>query len=117
MGRGARRRHSIRFEKKTRVSDGGGGYTNTWTEVVTMPAGIERVQSFRFDVERLQSQGIASLPTVRFYVDSTALTRQIDNTCRAVDARNGTTFAINFIQDLGGRGRELAITCTENAPT
>lgn len=117
MPRGASRRHSIRFEKKVAVSDGGGGSTNTWTEVVTMPAGIERVQSFRFDVERVQSQGVASMPTVRISVDSTELTRTIDNTHRAVDARTGETFAVNFVQDLSGRGREIAITCTQNAPT
>lgn len=117
MGRGARRRHRIRFEKQTKVSDGGGGYTNAWSELVTMDAGIERVESFRFDVERVQSGGVASLPTLRLYVDSTVLTRQITSAMRAVDTRDGKTFAINFIQDLTGKGRELAITCTENHPT
>jgi len=117
VGRGRNRRHTIRFEKPIDVKDAGGGINKAWTDLVTISAGIERVQSFRFDVERVQSGGVASLPTLRISVDSTELTRQIDNTMRAVDIRNGDIFAINFVQDLTGRGREIAITCTENAPT
>lgn len=117
MGRGARRRARIRFEQMTKVSDGGGGFTNTWATLVECNADIERVQSFRFDVERIQSGAVGSMPTVRISVDKTVLTSQIDNTMRAIDMRNGTVFAVNFVQDLSGRDRELNITCTESAPT
>lgn len=95
--------------------DGGGGVAIVWGELTTERCFIERVQSFRFDVERVQSGAVGSFPTVRLEVDYHSKTAQIDNTMRAVDLDNDTVFTVNFVQDLQGRRRKLAITCTEGS--
>jgi head-tail adaptor len=115
MSRG-RRRTQIRFEKKTETADGGGGVTITWEALCTEWAFVERVQSFRFDVERIQSGAVGAYPTVRLHVDSHSKTQQIDNTMRAVEVETGKTYSLNFVQDLTNRGRTITITATEGAP-
>lgn len=109
-------RDRVRFERPVTSKDAGGGSTGSWTELTTEWCDIERIQSFRFDVERKVGGSQSSMPLVRIHVHDSTLTRQIDNSMRGVDVRTNKTFEIDFVQDLDGQGRRLVISASEGAP-
>lgn len=118
MGAGAFR-HFVRIEKPSVVSDGGGGQTGTWVLHTQEPARIERLRSFRGDVERLAGGGVGSKPIVRVYLHKNENTDALltDGIAwRLVDVDTGIPMNINAAQDLDGRGREIVVTATEGAP-
>lgn len=110
-------RDRIRFERPVTTSDGGGGEVGAWTPLTTEWCRIERLQSFRFDVERNTGGSVGSSPLVRIHVHDHALTRQIDNSMRGVDLINSKVYELDFAQDLDGQGRTLVISASEGAPT
>lgn len=110
-------RDRVRFERPVTVSDGGGGQTGSWQELTTERCYIERLESFRFDVERQKAGSVDSMPLVRIHVHQSSVTRQITSGMRAVDLKTNKTMNINFVQDLGDRSRRLVISASEGAPS
>lgn len=109
----------VRIIKDAEVSDGMGGFTVTPVTHWEGPAYIERLQSFRGDVERLTAGGVGSHPIVRIHVrydDLTAELIRTGNRMRAVDVDEGITMNINFAQDMTGRKEVIVVTATENLP-
>lgn len=112
-------RHFVRIEKPTKVSDGGGGFTVTWQLVTEEHALIERIKSFRGDVERLSAGGVGSNPIVRVHVrhhTGTEPLLRFGAGWRVIDVDTDRVMNINFAQDIEGRGVNIIITATENAP-
>lgn len=107
----------VRFDKEVTTQDSGGGDVVTWTALTTERCRIERLQSFRANVEQKVAGGSISAPPVRIHVLAHTLTKQITNGMRGVDLDGGTVFNIESVQDLEGRGRELVISAIENMPT
>lgn len=118
MGAGAYR-HFVRIEKPSYVSDGGGGYDGQWVTHSEQPAQIERIKSFRGDVERLSGGAVGAFPIVRIHMhrnDDTEPLLTFGAAWRIIDVDTGITMNINFAQDITGKGREIVVTATENAP-
>lgn len=108
-------RDRVRFERQITSSDGGGGQTGTWQALTTERCDIERLESFRFDVERQKAGSVDSMPLVRIHVHQSALTREITSGMRAVDLKTMKTMNINFVQDLDDHSRRLVISASEGA--
>ncbi|MCG8668918.1 MAG: head-tail adaptor protein [Pseudomonadales bacterium] len=109
-------RDRVRIERRVTSSDGGGGQTGTWQALTTERCWIERLESFRFDVEREKAGSVDSMPLVRIHVYRNSLTDQITSGMRAVDLKTSKTMNINFIQALEGeRGRRYVISASEGA--
>ena len=113
-------RHRVRIERAAKVSDGRGGFTVTWATFWTGPAHIERLRSFRGDVERVTKGGIDAHPIVRIHVRRHTLLDEVLRNAsefRAVNLDDGITMNVNFAQDLTGKREEIVITATENQPS
>lgn len=108
-------RDRVRFERAVMTKDAGGGDVGTWTELTTEWCDIERLQSFRFDVERETAGSVTSMPLVRIHVHQNSLTRQIDNSMRGVNLKTGKVLNINFVQDLDGMNKTFVISGSEGA--
>lgn len=109
----------VRIIKDAQVSDGMGGFDLSPVTHWEGPAHIERLQSFRGDVERMTAGGVGSHPVVRIHVrydDDTEELLRTGNRMRAVDVDTGITMNINFAQDMTGRKEIVVITATENLP-
>ena len=109
-------KHYVRVERASEVSDGQGGREITWETQVEDWARIERVRSFRGDVETVRAGGVASTPTVRIHMRSYGLTKGITASMRVLDVDEGTFFNIAFVQDIAGDGKVITMTATENLP-
>ena len=113
---GRQRIHLVRFETPVKVSDGGGGFSTSWVEHVTVYGDIERQRSFRSDMETLNSGGLNATPVVRVHVLSTVKTRAITGEMRVVEVATGRTMNVSHVQDIGGLNRLLVVTCREGKP-
>ncbi len=110
-------RDFVRIEKPEKVSDGGGGHQITWALHCEENAWIERVKSFRGDVERITAGGVGSHPIVRVHIHRNELTEALLKQgagWRIVDVNTEIVMNINFAQDLAGRGETIIVTATEN---
>lgn len=110
----------VRIVRDVKTPDGYGGFTLATETFWEGPAHIERMPSFRGDVERQTAGGVGSHPIVRINVrqdDLTAQLRTIGAGMRAVDDESGISMNINFAQDMTGRHRMIQITATENLPS
>lgn len=112
-----RYRDYVRFEREVTVSDGGGGQTGEWQTFCERNCWIERMENFRFDVERIQNGGVGAMPIVRIHLRADPDTKAITSGFRAFDVDRGVHMNVNFSQDIGGRNAELIITCTERGPS
>lgn len=113
-------RSAIRIIRDVKVSDGAGGFTLTPETFWEGPAHLERMPSFRGDVERLHAGGIGSHPIVNIHVRYDDLTAQlplIGAGMRAFDLDSGITMNITFAQDMTGTQRMVMITASEHLPS
>lgn len=113
-------RHRVKFERATKTPDGRGGYTILWTTVWQGPAHIERLRSFRGDVERVTKGGVDSHPIVRVHVRADSVTREIARSgagLRCWNLDDMIPMNVNFAQDMAGDRRTITVTCTENQPS
>lgn len=118
MRRAGSYRHRVKFEAEQEIASEGGGRTTEWVEHTTESCNIERLQSFRSDVERVLSGGNSANPIVRIHIMSHAKTRSITNAMRVLDLVTGVYMNVTTApQDLEGKGRELVVTATVGLPT
>lgn len=121
MGIGAGRMTAfVRFIKDDEVPDGMGGFALAPVTHWEGPAHIERMASFRGDVERMTAGAVASHPIVRIHVrydDLTAALTRIGSGMRAVEVDEGISMNVNFAQDMTGRKEVIVVTATENLPS
>lgn len=113
-------RSYVRIERDAKVSDGAGGFTLTPESFWEGPAHVERMPSFRGDVERLHAGGVGSHPIVNIHVRYDDLTKQlplIGSGMRAIDVDSGIPMNITFAQDMTGSQRMVMITAAENLPS
>lgn len=111
-------RDLIIVERPDKTRTAGGGTEINWVEHCREWAEIERMQSFRFDVERVTAGGLGSTPIVRVHVHDNARTRTITNEMRISDQTTGRTLNVTTPpQDLRNDGLYLTILCTEELPT
>ena len=109
----------IRIITDLETPDGVGGFTLSPSIHWEGPAHIERLQSFRGDVERMTAGAVGSHPIVRIHVRYDDLTAELIRTgskMRIEDEETGVTMSINFAQDMTGRREMVVITATENLP-
>lgn len=110
----------VRIEADAKTSDGMGGFDLSPVTHWEGPAHIERLQSFRGDVERMTAGGVGSHPIVRVHVrydDETAELIRTGAGMRLIETDEGVTMNINFAQDMTGRKEIVVITATENLPS
>lgn len=113
-------RSYVRIERDAKVSDGAGGFTLTPETFWEGTAHIERMASFRGDVERIHAGGVGSHPIVSIHVRYDDLTGQLPRIgagMRIVDVDNGIPMNISFAQDMAGTQRMVMITASENLPS
>lgn len=110
----------VRIIRDVKTPDGHGGFTLAPQTFWEGPAYIERMASFRGDVERMTAGGVGSHPIVRIHVRHDDLTGQlprIGSTMRAEDMDSEIVMNINFAQDMTGKNRIIMMTATENLPS
>lgn len=120
MKRQRRRPHRVRIEYYVDQKIPGGGRSGEWKEFLTCGAEIERLQSFRFDVERVIAGSATSAPIFRVHLDYTPVSALISGGMRLVDLLapvKDVFHNINAVQDLAGDRRELTLLCSENVPS
>lgn len=121
QGRRQRRRpHLVRIEHYVANKVSGGGRSGEWREFLTCAGEIERLKSFRFDVEREIAGSVASAPIFRVHIDFTPQSVLITNAMRLRDELHpvpNVYHNINAIQDLVGDRRQLTLLCSENVPS
>jgi head-tail adaptor len=121
MGKSAGRMNAyVEFIRDSEVSDGMGGSDLTPEVLWEGPVEIERLQSFRGDVERMTAGAVGAHPIVRIHVrydDATATLTRYGNQYRCRDVDSGITMNISFAQDMTGRREMVVVTATENLPS
>lgn len=110
----------VRFITDTKTPDGMGGFTLAPLVFWEGPAHIERMASFRGDVERMTAGAVGSHPIVRIHVRYDGETGQLIRTggqYRVLDVDENIFMNVNFAQDMTGRKEVVVVTATENLPS
>lgn len=99
-------RHRIVLEERVRLADGGGGATESWTEVATVWGSLKQVSGQeRENADRVASQTMTDI-MIRYRTGVTPDMR----------FRLGTrVFNIQGVLDKDGRGRWLTCLCEEGS--
>lgn len=109
----------VQIIKDAKVRDNMGGFDLSPVVHWEGPAHIERLKSFRGDVERMTAGAVGAHPIVRVHVRYDELTSQLlrgGNAWRLVDTDENITMNISFAQDMDGRKEMVVITAAENLP-
>jgi head-tail adaptor len=110
----------VQFIKDTQTSDGMGGFDLAPQVLWEGQAFIERLQSFRGDVERMTAGAVGAHPIVRIHVrydEQTAQLLRTGSQYRCIETDEGITMNVNFAQDMDGRKEIVVVTATENLPS
>lgn len=110
----------VQFIKDTQTPDGMGGFTQTPVVHWEGPAHIERMASFRGDVERMTAGAVGAHPIVRIHVRYEDLTAELIRSgsgMRALDVDENISMNVNFAQDMTQRKEVIVVTATENLPS
>lgn len=100
-------RHRITIEQKTKVSDGAGGYTESWVPFVTVWASIDPVSGKEF-FEAQQTQSSVS-HKIRIRYKSGVLPAMRVNF-------KGRIFGIESVINWEERNRDMLLMCSEVTP-
>lgn len=114
-----RLRQYVRIERDQKTPDGYGGFNLTPETFWEGEAFIERMASFRGDVERITAGAVGSHPIVRIHVRADEITETLPRLgagMRIIDVDSGIRMNINFAQDMTGKSRTIMLTATENQP-
>lgn len=98
-------RQMIRFDRQENVSDGMGGFDQTWTPLTTVAAKVGPMRGG----EQIRAERLSGIEPVEIIVRSDAKTRSIVQADRAVDTRTGRTFNIKWSGNLDERDRFIVI--------
>jgi len=99
-------RHKVTVERKTRVSDGAGGFEDDWEEVVTLWASIDRVRGG----EHYAAGQVTAKATHKFLMRyHSAITADMRFSF------SGKTYNIRSIENVGEKDRLLEIYAEEGA--
>lgn len=99
---------SLRIEKRTRVSDGGGGHEEGWETF------IEKVSARiipKSGTEKAHADTLAGINTYEIHLRAFEQTRQITNLMRAVDRRTGVIHNVRGV--LESEDRVIVILHTQ----
>jgi SPP1 family predicted phage head-tail adaptor len=99
-------RHRITIEQKTKVSDGAGGYTESWVPFVTVSSSIDPVSGKEY-YEAQQTQSSVS-HKIRIRYKSGVLPSMRINF-------KGRIFAIESVINWEERNRDMMLMCSEVA--
>lgn len=103
-------RHRATLQQQVRTPDGGGGFTETWQDLATVPAVYADIVPLS-GAEQLRHHQLASTVThritIRYRSDVTAAMRL---------SSGGKIYNITSVTDKGGLGTLLEIMATVEAP-
>lgn len=105
-------REKVAFQSRTEVDDGFGNTEGTWSSQFEEPA---RIQPLRGS-EPIIAQRLQGAQPVVIKVRSSARTRSIDASWRAVDARAGTVYNIRAVTPDEKR-RYIDLLCDSGGAT
>lgn len=103
--RAGRLRHQISIEQVTETPDGSGGLVKTWSVFAPLRASYEPLMGKELFSAQQEQANVSTRFRVRHVAGITPKMRVV------FDSRR---FNIEGVIDVGGRGRELHLMCTED---
>lgn len=101
-------RHHLLIQRVVKLSDGQGGWTETWQDVATLPAKVEPVQGGEYWQGMRLQEHITHRATVRYYAG-------LDATMRA--KLGSRVLNVRSVLDLEERHRWHVLMLEEGVPT